>query len=510
MNVVKKSFQFKILFVFLVLSSCNLQQVIKKAENQKISLSPSYLERFGDSVKFELKVSLPQNSLPKNATYHLVPAFKYGSQVYTFRGQLGFSGDTLSPYDSPAAKGSFSMPYKEGMERGRLVAHGMITHHKTGKQLKTQEEILAEGIITTSELSQIGQYYIDESIPVLGLSVKYGDQEAYGMYKDGWSELQRLFMAYSNLSFSEKSEYMKVIEGRGDFSYKNILFMELKDYDKVRKDILPRFDRLAAVSMAATDKSELEISLLSRQVRKGEVSAGVLNEAEFAEAIDLEPGLREKEILLMRMCETHPSAYSYNNLGVIYLNLANRTLDTTEKNRLLSQALENFDRSNDFFENPYAAYNTGLVYWMMGDKGSAYKAFYRAMAITRVDALRKVHEAALGAVSIYNGDYRLAVIHLNKAEKNEINLFNQGLANLLANDHYNALIQFEESAILDMSNGYPFYGMALIAARNGEEAILYENLAKAVSRSAYLRKRAPVDMEFIRYHDKEGFKDAIR
>jgi tetratricopeptide (TPR) repeat protein len=176
----------------------------------------------------------------------------------------------------------------------------------------------------------------------------------------------------------------------------------------------------------------------------------------------------------------------------------------------LTSASEAFDQSNGFFENPYAAYNIGLVYWMTGDKASAYNAFYRAMAITRLDELRKVHEAALGAVSIYNGDYRLAVIHLNKAEKNEINLFNQGLANFLAEDYYNALIQFEESAILDISNGYPFYGMALIAARNGEEIILYENLSKAVSRSAYLRKRAPLDMEFIRYHDKVGFKDAIR
>lgn len=72
----------------------------------------------------------------------------------------------------------------------------------------------------------------------------------------------------------------------------------------------------------------------------------------------------------------------------------------------------------------------------------------------------------------------MAVIHLNNAEKSPVNLFNQGLANVLSGDYYNATIQFENSAIQNMSNGFPFYGLAIIAARNGEETKLYENLKK--------------------------------
>ncbi|MEX0882637.1 MAG: hypothetical protein WDZ72_04110, partial [Cyclobacteriaceae bacterium] len=155
-------------------------------------------------------------------------------------------------------------------------------------------------------------------------------------------------------------------------------------------------------------------------------------------------------------------------------------------------------------------YNLAMVFWMQDDKISAYRTFYRSMAISKSGTLRKTQEGALGAVSNYNGDYRLAAIHLNLAEKNAVNLFNQGLANFLAQDYYNALVKFEESALMDMSNGYPFYGIALVAARNGEEMLLYENLNKAVNRSEFLKKRAPVDREFFDYHEKEGFKEAIR
>jgi hypothetical protein len=155
-------------------------------------------------------------------------------------------------------------------------------------------------------------------------------------------------------------------------------------------------------------------------------------------------------------------------------------------------------------------HNLGIVFWLWKDKFSAYNNFYRSIALTESDDLLKVHQAALGAVSIFNGDYRLAVIHLNKAESNPVNLFNQGLANLLMGDDYNATIQFENSAIKNMGNGFPFYGLAIIAARNGEEMKLYENLKKAISRSDFLRKRAANDFEFAAYHEREGFKKVLR
>jgi tetratricopeptide (TPR) repeat protein len=227
-------------------------------------------------------------------------------------------------------------------------------------------------------------------------------------------------------------------------------------------------------------------------------------------AFEREPGWSEKEAILRAMVEIYPSAYAYNNLGLVFTNQANRTQNTKERNQLLENALFAFNRSNGLFENPYAVHNLGIVFWLWKDKFSAYTNFYRAIALTNSDDLLKVHQAALGAVSIFNGDYRLAVIHLNKADKNPVNLFNQGLANVLMGDDYNATLQFENSAIRNMGNGFPFYGLAIIAARNGEEMKLYENLRKAITRSDFLRNRAAGDFEFAAYYEHVGFKEVLR
>ncbi len=500
----------KIGIAVIFLSSCNLGQVIKKAENQKISLQPSLLERFGDTVSFNLKVVLPIQTLSKGTLYSLMTEFRYEGTTHQFDKVLRVKGDTLDPYTPVEMEAAFSMPFKEGMENGTLVAYGEVSQGKRRKG-HTSTVALSRGIATTASLSQIGQFYQDDNIPFLGLEVTYGDPEAYGMFAEGWNFFQRILMSYSNLSFMEKAKFMEVIDGPGDVLLKMYKFQELPNFPMVKRDVLPKFNAYReSPNSNGEGMTDLELSVLSRQIRIGKKPVSALSEADYARAIAMEPGLEEKERLLGALVEAHPSSYAYNNLGVVYHNQANRTIEIEAKNTLLQNAANAFDQSNAYFQNPYATYNLGLVYWMLDDKISAYRTFYRAMVNSRSDKLKKVHEAALGAVSNFNGDYRLAAIHLNHAEKNTINLFNQGLANLLARDYYNAMIKFEESAMQDMNNGYPFYGMALIAARNGEEMILYENLKKAINRSDFLRNRAPVDREFFDYHNKEGFKEAIR
>lgn len=282
-------------------------------------------------------------------------------------------------------------------------------------------------------------------------------------------------------------------------------------YSEINRAVFTRFERdVRRQAAKEPDISGMQLSILARNIRQGTVPADTLSERELAEAVAREPGWKEQEQLLLAMEEVYPSAWVYSNLGMVFLNQAHRTLAVREKNQLLENALFALNRSNAVYENPVAVYNLGLVFWLWGDKFSAYNNFYRALALTRSDELREVYEAALGAVSIFNGDYRLAAIHLNNADADPINLFNQGLANVLAKDYYNATLKFEESAIQNMSNGYPFYGLALVAARNGEETKLYENLKKAVSRNDFLKSRAATDREFFMYHDREGFKEILR
>tara|TARA_R110001592_G_scaffold9215_1_gene49094 strand:- start:4558 stop:6096 length:1539 start_codon:yes stop_codon:yes gene_type:complete len=512
MNVVKKIIAFFVLSTTLASYSCNVVQVKKKADNQKIYLEPNALERLGDSVRFNLIVALPNAMLLKNETYVLSPYFKYGNETYTFEKKMQVKGDTLDVYSGVKLKKSFTMPFVAGMEKGALFARGEILNNQSVSQQETDEVLISQGIITTASLSQIGQYRGQEQYPVLGLWAEPSEPETMGMlYENDWEDLAKIFTTYSGIPFTAKAPFLETIEGPGDGTYKMNKMKTLAHFAQVDRDVFKRFERLNAQSMEGFDEvSNLQLSILARSVRAGTVPADTLSEKDYIRALNREPGWTEKEALLRAMVEVYPSAYAYNNLGVVFTNRANRTQNTKDRNHLLENALFAFNRSNGVFENPYATYNLGIVFWLWEDKFSAYTSFYRANSLTNSDKLTKIHQAALGAVSIFNGDYRLAVIHLNKAEPNPTNLFNQGLANVLSGDHYNATIQFEKSAIQNMGNGFPFYGLALIAARNGEEGKLYENLKKAITRNDFLRERAVNDFEFAAFHKKEGFKEVIR
>ncbi|WP_162417353.1 hypothetical protein [Cyclobacterium roseum] len=492
-------------------NSCNSGQVIKKAENQKVFMEPQVLTRLGDSVRFSINVLLPNAIISRNETYSLRPKFVYGNEILRFEKKLEVRGDTLDPYEPVELQGSFSMRFKEGMEKGALYVVAEFGQGRKNLPVGSSEELLSRGIITTASLAQIGQYRGQDDIPVLGIWLSPDSLEMTGMGSNGWQELEDRLSGYSNLPFSSKSPFLDVLKGPGDWSYKKWKMTGIPHYSEINRAVFTRFERdVRRQAAKEPDISGMQLSILARNIRQGTVPADTLSERELAEAVAREPGWKEQEQLLLAMEEVYPSAWVYSNLGMVFLNQAHRTLAVRKKNQLLENALFALNRSNAVYENPVAVYNLGLVFWLWGDKFSAYNNFYRALALTRSDELREVYEAALGAVSIFNGDYRLAAIHLNNADADPINLFNQGLANVLAKDYYNATLKFEESAIQNMSNGYPFYGLALVAARNGEETKLYENLKKAVSRNDFLKSRAATDREFFMYHDREGFKEILR
>ena len=499
----------KIIFSVLLLSSCSLQQFIKKAENQKISVAPKVLERFGDSVRFELKVELPRQLITNEITYKIVPEFHFDRKIQTFDKVIVFEGRDYPPSDIPRKAETFSMPYREGMETGQLEAYGVGFWKGRLRGKRGSSKVVSQGVLNTPALTQFGQYYQEGGIPVLGLYVPTAGRETLGMFQAGWTDVRTILMGYSMLSFGEKAQYMRVIEGKGDFTYKERRFQELPQYALFRRDIIPRFSRLEQ-GISTIKQSPMEISIMANHILRNNAVPHVLSEEDLAYAAINEPRLNEKNQLFAGMVRAYPSVFSWNNLGVTYLNLAHRTFDRARKLALLSKAQEAFEQANSFFENPFSSYNSALVTLMNGDGLGAYQEFFISMSLSQHEPVRKLHQAKLGAASILNGDYRLAAIHLDQAEQDEINLFNKGLAYFLARDYFNAMISFEDCALLNLQNGYPFYGLALIAARGGEENKLIENIEKAITRTEHLKNRVAYDLEFADYHQMEDFLRVIR
>ncbi|MEX2594904.1 MAG: hypothetical protein WD426_19210 [Anditalea sp.] len=329
---------------------------------------------------------------------------------------------------------------------------------------------------------------------------------------DDWSDFRLLLASYENITPDQKEEYYNIIYGEGDFDAKENKMQQLPTYKTVFNDLYPQL-RIAKTEILTTKekKSEMEISLLASQIVSGSASGEDLTQEELAYAASINPGLGEKVAIYEAQAATYDSPLAYNNLGVAYLNQSNRSNNRAERNNLITKAQSSFEKAIADEENAYAFHNMGHTYLLTGDNESAYEAFYKASSLVEDnDDLKRANDASLGAVGILSGDYKLAGLHFNNAPENEINLFNKGLAFLLAEDYRNAQNAFEESAIVNKDYGYGFYGLALLAARVGDEPALYENLEKAVQNNEFLKKRAASDLEFQDFTEKAEFREAIR
>ncbi|WP_246539166.1 TPR end-of-group domain-containing protein [Litoribacter ruber] len=328
---------------------------------------------------------------------------------------------------------------------------------------------------------------------------------------DDWSDFKVLLEDYDGLNESQKEEYYEVIDGSGDFDSKERQMRQLPTYKTVFNDLYPKM-RIAKTEILTTKdkRSEAEISLLGSRIARGDVHADTLSEAELAYAAEISPSYGAKESLYKAQVEAYGTPMAHNNLGVVYLNMANRTASKSEKDEYLRKAVREFETANAEEENAYAMHNLGQAHLMLGDYQTAYKYMSDASTKDQSEEFTHVNDATRGAVDIINGDYKLATIRLNNVPENETNLFNKGLAYLLAEDYRNATNAFEESVMVNRDFGYGFYGLAIVAARSGNQDVMYENLKKAAERSSELKRRAATDPEFRAYKEESAFRDAIR
>lgn len=157
-----------------VLPSCDLARMLKKAKDQQLVVNPSPLELHGDSVNFDLTLTLPTKMLKPNKTYALSPNYLYGDQRQII-GEIAFKGNDYptSNEKEPKASKRFSFPYKgASMDRGDLVFVG-IASNISGKSKETSDISFGhKGLITTSRLVRDVFYasYADHG---------YNDQEEF-------------------------------------------------------------------------------------------------------------------------------------------------------------------------------------------------------------------------------------------------------------------------------------------------------------------------------------------
>lgn len=135
----------------LTIAGCTLPQMIKKAKEQQLTVTPNPLEAHKDTVAFDMAANLPVKMLKKGTAYTVNPFYKYNDQ------ELALPAVEVKAEDFPNAKTeepkvskSFSFPYQAAMKTGVLEIEGVAS--KGTKSKKTPRLQVATGIVTTSKL----------------------------------------------------------------------------------------------------------------------------------------------------------------------------------------------------------------------------------------------------------------------------------------------------------------------------------------------------------------------
>lgn len=136
----------------LLFSGCTLQQMIKMAKDQQLTVVPNPLELHGDSVTFELSAVLPVKMLKKDKLYTLATSYKYADQKIGLPDvQFKLTDFPNSTVEQPKISKKFAFLYKPEIKNGLVTIIGSASDANQ-KSKSTPELTVASGIITTSRL----------------------------------------------------------------------------------------------------------------------------------------------------------------------------------------------------------------------------------------------------------------------------------------------------------------------------------------------------------------------
>lgn len=209
-----------------------------------------------------------------------------------------------------------------------------------------------------------------------------------------------------------------------------------------------------------------------------------LNVEEMLYAAALCKDVQRKVNIYKLAAKNHNDIRAYNNIAFFHLNEGK----IGEAKAALRDA-EALDANNAIVKN-----NRGCVEMLSGNLEDAKNLFLEA---TNAGADVKYN---LGIIAIVENHYPAAVEYLAGTDS-----FNQGLAMLLTDKNDAAKNTF---AKVDEAKAY--YGLAIVGARIGDEAMILNNLRTAFAKDASLKDRVVKDLEFRNYFQNEAFNALLQ
>ncbi len=326
---------------------------------------------------------------------------------------------------------------------------------------------------------------------------------------EDWTDFKKALEQYDGIDQAAKSEILNIVNGSGTFEEKEKQLQKLPSYKKIFKDIYP--DLRAAKTEILTvipKRSDAEIAVLAKQIVEGKVPADTLSYGELAYAAYLTPSLSEKAAIYEATVKTYSNWAAHNNLGAVYLNMAIAGEGDKEAN--LEKAITQFEISLNKKNNAYAKGNMGSAELMQGNTEKAYASVSDAVSMNPPSKITYGFNGTKGTIEIKMAKYDDAIRTLSSATDNTPNLFNKGLAQVLAKDYQNALTTFDELSDKNSKCAMAHYGAAIAAIRLGNTSAAIDNVKKAIDKMPKLKSKIASDLEFDKIASDTNFISAVK
>ncbi|UOG76782.1 tetratricopeptide repeat protein [Hymenobacter tibetensis] len=297
----------------------------------------------------------------------------------------------------------------------------------------------------------------------------------------------------------------------GTYAQKEKSLHKLTYFDYLEQYIYPvlRFGTVA-VQYSAPKRYDSEIYLLSKKIVDKQVEVDALTPEELRYSANLTPLLAEKQ----RIYETAVAATgrweSYHNLAVVLLQRSEKEVNEKVRRAYQRRAGVNFTLAAH--RNPTATmfYRVATAYHRAGDKLEALQNYDYAIKLGGARPVLDKIFADKAALEIEIGQLDDALGSLSYSSKSYQNTMNRALIFLLKSNYPGAHNIYQEALTLKPNDPLAYYCLAVVAARQKDEAQMGENLRHAVQLDRKFAQRAVEDLEFMDMARTKTFLEVLR
>jgi tetratricopeptide (TPR) repeat protein len=265
-----------------------------------------------------------------------------------------------------------------------------------------------------------------------------------------------------------------------------------------------------AVTYNAPKRYDSEVYLLSKKIVEKQIESDALTPEELRYSASLTPLLAEKQRIYETAAANTNSWEAFHNLGVVLLQRAEKEPSDKTQKAYYRRAAVNFTLAAH--RNPTAEffYHAATAYHRTGDRLEALQNYDYAIKLGGPRPLLRKIFSDRAALEIEVGQPDEALRSLQYAGPSYQNYLNTALIEV-GREHYElAQEQYRLAQGLRPAAAAPVYGLAVVAARQKDEAAVGTLLKQAVALDRSYAQRAVEDLEFQDYAQGKVFREALR